>query len=96
MITDKKKNPFPLPDDADDADPDASRQSTRELLSHLNVVDRFGVKMEVAFQRFFRRWGLLMADYPVPVILLSVGVCCVLLGGIERLQVTPKTCIQMV
>ncbi len=59
-----------------------------EDIVHLNAVGRFGVAFELFVARQFARWGHFCAEFPVPVIVVSIMSCIVLAAGLLYLEVT--------
>jgi Niemann-Pick C1 protein len=53
----------------------------------LSYLEKWGSSLELHMTRFFTRWGKTCSKYPVPVIILSVGLALGLSTGINWLQV---------
>ncbi len=66
----------------------ADRKSASDRHSHLNLVDRVGVGLELRLTRFFTAWGVFCAEYPLPVIVLGFSAAVALCTGAQFLDVT--------
>lgn len=53
----------------------------------LTLLERWGAAFEYKMMRFFTRWGTICSKYPVPIIVLSVGLALGLATGINWLEV---------
>ena len=53
----------------------------------LTLLERWGAAFEYKMMRFFTRWGTICSKYPVPIIVLSVGLALGLSTGINWLEV---------
>ena len=67
---------------------DEKPKHNADIMSELNCVDKAGVWLERGLEKVFNRWGRFCADYPVPVIVLSLAVAIVLCAGVQRLKIT--------
>ncbi len=54
----------------------------------LNFLDKGGVWLETTLSRGFTYWGEFCASYPIPVVVVSLTVACLLCAGINSLIIT--------
>ena len=54
----------------------------------LNSLDKVGVWMDLNLFNMFEKWGTFCANFPIPVIVISIAIACGLCAGIHSLKVT--------
>jgi len=62
----------------------------------LTLMERWGAIFEYELSKFFTNWGTRCSRYPVPIIILSVGIALGLTTGIKWLTVSPSLEISLV
>ena len=69
-------------------DDNGKNPDTKPKKHKLNPLDKIGVEIETLFTRGFTRWGIFCAEYPIPVIVISLTTACILCAGLHWLKVT--------
>lgn len=56
----------------------------------LTLMETWGAAFEFELTKFFTRWGTVCSRYPVPIIIVSVGIALGLTTGVHWLTVSRK------